>query len=292
MQAPNDRLGYSAIVDRPALHLPDGAKVVVWPIVNVEVWQIERPMPRQVLPAPSGPSPLPDVPNWAWHEYGMRVGFWRLLGAFESRGITPTLSINAKVCEDYPRLAAAARDAGWEFMGHGYVQRPMHSVDDQSAEIAKAVQVLTGFCDRAPRGWLGPGLTETGETPDLLAAAGIEYVGDWVVDDEPCRISAGGSSLVAMPYSLELNDITMMIVQHHASEVFTRRVIDHFERLLHEGADRAKVMAIAVHPYISGVPHRIKYLEQVLDRLGGERDVVFWTGERILDWYLSQEESQ
>jgi allantoinase len=288
MQAPIDRLGYSAIVDRPALRLPNGAKVVVWPIVNVEVWDIERPMPRQILPAPSGPSPLPDVPNWAWHEYGMRVGFWRLLAEFERRGITPTLSINAKVCDAYPRLATAARDAGWEFMGHGYVQRPMHSVDDERAEILKAVQVLTNFCGHAPRGWLGPGLTETLETPDLLAEAGIEYVGDWVVDDEPCRISAGSGSLVAMPYPLELNDITMMLVQHHTSDVFARRVTDHFERLLQEGAERAKVMAIAVHPYISGVPHRIKYLEQVLDRLGGERNVMFWTGGQILDWYHGQ----
>jgi allantoinase len=110
MRHPRDRLEYSAIVDRRPLRLPGGARLVVWPIVNVEVWDIARPMARQVMPAPSGVPVVPDFPNWSWHEYGMRVGFWRLKAALDRFGVTPTLSINAAVCLDYPRVAAAARD--------------------------------------------------------------------------------------------------------------------------------------------------------------------------------------
>src|SRR5579872_1567410 len=117
---PRERTPYSAIVDRPPLKLPGGARLVVWTIVNLEVWDIARPMARQVLPAPTGHVLLPDVPNWSWHEYGMRVGVWRFFDLFRRLGIAPTLSINARVCEDYPRVAQQARDAGWEFMGHAY----------------------------------------------------------------------------------------------------------------------------------------------------------------------------
>src|SRR3712207_1156626 len=106
-------------------------RVAVWPVVNVEHWLIGNSMPRQVLVAPTGAQLLPDVANWGWHEYGMRVGFWRLLAAFESRAIRPTLSVNGAVCEAYPRVAAAARDAGWEFMGHGFVQVPTHKVESE-----------------------------------------------------------------------------------------------------------------------------------------------------------------
>src|ERR1700736_4391016 len=115
---PRDRIDYSAIVDRPALTLPGSARVVIWTIVNLEVWDISRRMARQAMPPPSGQSLLPDVPNWSWHEYGMPVGVWRFFKLFDQLGIRPTLSINARVCVDYERVAAQARASGWEFMGH------------------------------------------------------------------------------------------------------------------------------------------------------------------------------
>src|SRR5882672_28631 len=119
---PPGRAKYWAIVDRSKIEVPDKNRVVVWTIVNVEVWDIARHMPRQVLPAPAGQLVLPDVPNWTWHEYGMRVGFWRFVELYKRLGIQPTLSINARVCLDYPRLAQAAHDEGWEFMAHSFDQ--------------------------------------------------------------------------------------------------------------------------------------------------------------------------
>jgi allantoinase len=287
MKIPRERMAYSAIVDRPRLSLPDGARLVVWPIVNVEEWEIARPMARQVLPAPTGVAVVPDVPNWAWHEYGMRIGFWRLKAALDRFGIVPTLSINGQVCNTYPRVAGAARDAGWEFMAHGFVQMPTHQVDDQRAMIARTVETIEKFTGERPTGWLAPGLTETLETVDHLAEAGIRYIGDWVLDDQPVPLQTAHGELVAMPYSVELNDIPMMAVQHHESQVFVQRVKDSFDRLYEEGRDGARVMGVAVHPFLSGVPHRIKYFEQAFEYMLGHRDVLFWTGKRILEWYRS-----
>ncbi len=284
---PRERVPFSAIVDRPPLKLPGGARIVVWTIVNLEFWDISRPMARQVLPAPTGQVLLPDVPNWSWHEYGMRVGVWRFFDLFRRLGIAPTLSINARVCEDYQRVARAALEAGWEFMGHAYEQMPIHLVDDQKAMIERSVAIIERFTGEKPVGWLGPGLTQTEETPELLAAAGVKYIGDWVYDDEPTEIATANGPLVTLPYTVELNDIPMMLVQHHESAYFTTRCIDSFDRLYREGASRAKVMAIAIHPYISGQPHRIKYLEAVYDHIARHAGVMHWQGREILDWYLS-----
>ena len=197
MRLLSSRLPYSAIVDRPPLKLPQGGRLIVWNIVNVEEWSIERAMPRTVLSPPLGQPLLPDLPNWAWHEYGMRVGFWRLLEALQKFNVTPTLAINGSVCRSYPRVAQAAHEAGWEFMGHGYVQRPMHHVEDQKKAIADTMAAIKECTGKAPRGWESPGLTETPETIDLLAEAGIEYVADWVPDDQPCRIETASGSLVS-----------------------------------------------------------------------------------------------
>ena len=141
--------------------------MVVWTIVNVEDWSIERAMPRTVLPPPMGQPLLPDLPNWAWHEYGNRVGFWRLYDCMQKFGITPTLALNGIVCRSHPRIAQAAKDAGWEFMAHGYVQGPMHKVDDQRAAIRDTIAAIREFTGKSPRGWESPGLTET-ERDDRL----------------------------------------------------------------------------------------------------------------------------
>jgi hypothetical protein len=244
-------------------------------------------MPRQVLTAPQGASVIPDLPNWAWHEYGMRVGFWRLKAALDSFGIAPTLAINGAVPAAYPRVTKAARDAGWEFMVHGYHQMATHLVEDQRAMIRSAIDALREAGGHEPVGWLAPGLTETMETPDLLAEAGIRYCADWVIDDLPATIRTAHGPMLTMPYSVELNDIPMMMIQHHRAEELFDRTVAQFDRLYDE-ADRqgAKVMGLAVHPYISGVPHRIGWFEKALAHISARPGAVFWQGRQIMDWYL------
>ena len=286
MTEPHTRLDYQASIDRPRLTLPGGGKVAVFLVVNIERWDIARPMPRQVLTPPQGASVLPDVPNWAWHEYGMRVGFWRLKQALDTFGIAPTLAINGAVPAAYPRVTQAARDAGWEFMVHGFHQTATHNVADQRAMIRDAIATCRAAGGHDPVGWLAPGLTETLETPDLLAEAGIRYCADWVVDDLPCPIRTTQGSLLTMPYSVELNDIPMMMIQHHRAEELFDRTIAQFERLYAEAADQgAKVMGLAVHPYISGAPHRIGAFERLLAHIAARPGAVFWQGRQILEWY-------
>ena len=287
-RTPRERVPYSAIVDRPALSLPGDARMVVWTIVNVEDWGIERPMPRTVLSPPMGQPLLPDLPNWAWHEYGMRVGFWRLLECMQKFGVTPTLAINGVVCRNYPRVAQAAKDAGWEFMGHGLLQQPMHHVEDQRAAIRETMDAIRGFTGKMPRGWESPGLTETYDTIDYLAELGIEYVADWVLDDQPVYIATACGPVLSVPYTVEVNDIAMMVVQHHAADEMLRRGSAQFDRLYEESAVSRSVMAISVHPYVSGVPHRIGFLEQLYRYVLGKPGVVHWTGEQILDWFRTQ----
>jgi peptidoglycan/xylan/chitin deacetylase (PgdA/CDA1 family) len=284
---PRERCDYSAIVDREPLRLPGGARVIFWTIVNYEVWDIARPMARQVLPAPTGVPLLPDVVHWAWHEYGMRVGCWRFFELFARLGLRPTLAANARICEDYPRVAEEARNNGWEFMGHAYDQIPIHKVEDQAAMINRSMDVIERFAGKRPVGWLGPGLTQTLDTPELLVNAGVKYIGDWVYDDEPTFIRTANGPLVTLPYTIELNDIPMMIVQHHESDYLLKRAIDQFDRLYAEGKDRAKIVTLAIHPYISGQPHRIKYLEAIYDYVNRFEGVLHWNGAEILDWYLS-----
>ena len=284
---PRDRIEFSAIADRAPLELPDGARVAVWVIVNIENWDIDGPLPRTVLPPPGHQVHIPDIPNWSWQEYGMRVGFWRFHEALAGRNIPVTLSINGSVCVQYPRLAEAAKDSGWEFLGHAYWQRPTHLIEDQRADIRRTIETIREFSGKAPRGWMGPGLTETYESPDLLAAEGIEYVADYPMDDQPFEIKTESGPLISVPYTVELNDIAMMLVQHHKAAEFYDRCMDNFERLYQEGEHNARVMAIAVHPYISGVPYRIKYFEKVLDEISSTPGVLMWTGEQVLDWYKS-----
>ncbi len=284
---PTQRLPYQASIDRPPLTLPDGARIAVFLVVNVEAWDIARAMPRQVLSAPQGAPVLPDVPNWAWHEYGMRVGFWRLKAALDAHGIAPTLAINGAVPAAYPRVAAAAREAGWEFMVHGYAQIATHLVEDQRAMIRRAIEALRPVAGHEPVGWLAPGLTETLDTPDLLAEAGLRYCADWVVDDLPCTLQTAHGPLLTMPYSVELNDIPMMMIQHHRADELLHRTVAQFDRLHAEGATQgAKVMGLAVHPYISGVPHRIGWFEQALAHMAATPGTLFWQGRQIMDWYL------
>jgi len=285
---PSDRVPFSAIIDRPPLKLPGDARIILWSIVNLEVWDIGKPMARQVIPAPTGQVLLPDVPNWSWHEYGMRVGVWRFFKLYQRLGIRPTLSINARVVEDYTRVAEEARASGWEFMGHSWEQGPIHKEPDQRAMIFRSMDRLEKFTGKRPVGWLGPGLTQTFETPELLVEAGVKYIGDWVYDDEPTTIQTERGPLVTLPYTVELNDIPMMIVQHHESDYLLKRAIDQFDRLYEEGGERAKVMSLAIHAYISGQPHRIKYLEQFYEYVASKPGVLHWNGEQMLDWYQGQ----
>jgi len=284
---PRERLAYSPIEGRPLLKFPKGVRLVIWPVLALEEWDMSRPMARMVISPPQGQPMLPDHPNWSWHEYGMRVGFWRLQKMMLKLGISPTVTLNARVCETYPTVVKACTDHGWELNAHGYDQVPMHKLDDQRAIIMKSMDVIEKFSGKRPRGWFGPGLTQTFDTLDYLSEAGVEYIGDWVLDDEPVTLKTTHKPVVALPYKFEIHDIVMMALQHLPSDQWHNRALDHFRTLYEESTERPKVMAMACHPYLSGVPHRIGHVERTFAELLAHDGVVAWDGAKILDWYLA-----
>ena len=285
---PHERLPYSPITGRPPLALPGGAKVAVWTVVNLEVWDIARAMPRTVLTPPMGLPQLPDVPNWAWHEYGMRVGVWRFFEFFRALGITPTAAINGRVCDVYPQIVAAAKSDGWEFIAHGHEQRPMQTVADQPAFIKQALDTIEAATGTRPIGWLAPGMTQTFETPDHLAAAGLKYTADYVHDDEPSWMKTVHGNMVTLPYTFDMNDITVLGLAQHEGKHFYERGVDQCTQLHKEGAARAKIMTIPLHAYLSGQPHRFVHLEKLYRYLAAQPGVVFMTGAEIYEWFVGE----
>ena len=283
---PTERISYSPISERPALKLPDGKRMAVWVIVNVEEWDANQPMPRTVLTPPAGGSPSPDIPNWAWHEYGNRVGFWRLLKIFDDFKIPAALAINGSALAAYPAIVNAAKERHWEFMGHGFTQRNMQKVENEREDIRKTADVIAKATGKRPRGWLGPGLTETWETPDLLKQEGYDYVADWVLDDQPVWLKTTTTPIVNIPYTQECNDVAMMLIQHHKASEYQDRALDQFEQIYEDAANSARVMALVIHPYIMGAAHRTKYFRRIFETIRQKPDVAFMTGEQILDWYL------
>jgi peptidoglycan/xylan/chitin deacetylase (PgdA/CDA1 family) len=280
-----ERAAYSAIVDRKPVKLPGGARLGVWFIINVEKWDINATMARSVLPAPQGVTVTPDIPNYSWFDYGLRIGFWRLQKVLDKYQVRATVSLNAPVCNTNPHIVEGALRRGWEILAHGYEQRAINLEKDEREVIRKTIKTIRDFTGKRPRGWMGPGLHETFETPDILAEEGFEYVADWVNDDQPYPLRVKTGRLIALPYTVELNDIVIYLVQHHSSPEIYERARDAFDTLYEEGEESSRIMGIAVHPYVSGAAHRIKYIDKIFEYMKSHDGVLFMTGEEILDWY-------
>lgn len=191
---------------------------------------------------------IPDLPKWAWHEYGMGVGFWRVKAALDAHGVAPSMTINGSAPAAYPCVAQAARGAGWEFTGHGFHQTATHTITDQCVMISATIDTRRVAGGHETAGWLAPGLTEMLDTADRSAESGIRYCADWVVDDLACTLRTAHGPLLSMPYSVEPNDIPMMLIQHHGARELFDRTVAQFDRLYAESETQgAKVMGLAVH---------------------------------------------
>ncbi len=211
-----------------------------------------------------------------------------MLEALDRFQIRAALAINGSVIQSYEPIARAALERKWEFIGHAFGQKNMQKVPDERSDIAKTTEVIRAFTGRRPRGWLGPGLTETWETPDILTEEGYEYVCDWVLDDQPVMLKTRTGQLVSVPYTVELNDVAMIAIQHHRASEYKDRAIDQFEQLYSDARDSARIMALVFHPYLMGAPHRFRYFKEALEHIQSRSGVVFWTGDQILEWYLAQ----
>ena len=284
----NPRIPYRFSNEGPSLTPPAGGNILVHLVVNVEHWAFDAPMPRTIITPPHGKETVPDVPNFSWVDYGMRCGLPRIIDAITSRGLVASTSFNASVIDAYPRAAEAMHSAGWEFIGHGVHQKALNHAGAEQEVIKTSLDMIETFTGKRPRGWLGPGLRESHDTPENLKAAGIDYVFDWVVDDVPNWMSTAHGPLLSLPYNLEINDSIIYAVEKHSSDEMLerlKRTVTLFER---EAKTRPRVLTLGLHPHLIGVPHRFGSFEQMLDLLIKTPGVCFMQGHDIADWYTVQ----
>jgi peptidoglycan/xylan/chitin deacetylase (PgdA/CDA1 family) len=252
-------------------------------IPNVEFFALTEPMP-------GGTGKVPDVPNYAIRDYGVRVAVWRFIEVFKRYSIRATVALNSDVCDAYPEFLDETTKLGWEFMGHNQTNTrrlndmPLEEEPSVIHETLVRIQEATG---KKPVGWLSSGLQETWNTLEHLIHEGCRYVADWVNDDQPYLMSINGKQIVSLPYSLEINDKRAIEIYHLTAEEFDQMIRRQFDVLYREGASSGRVMAIALHPYLTGVPHRIDALDSALNYICAHEGVWLATGSEITDHYLA-----
>ncbi|MGI9382433.1 MAG: polysaccharide deacetylase family protein [Methyloligellaceae bacterium] len=285
MPWPNPRIPYEMTSERKRLRPLDGKSLIVHVVLNVEYWPFDGQMPRAVIPAPHGRSPVPDIGNYGWVEYGMRAGMPRIMRLLAEREIKASAFMNAYCADVYPQCAEAMLEAGWEFVGHCWIQRSLNAEDDEREIIEKSAERLELLTGKKTRGWLGAGIGETFHTPDILKECGIDWLADFCVDDLPVWIRTKHGPLIGMPYTMEINDVPIWAVQQQSSDEMFRRVEATVSVLERELDDNPRVLTIALHPHLVGVPHRAYWLAKTLDLLLDRDDTIFVTGSDIADWF-------
>jgi peptidoglycan/xylan/chitin deacetylase (PgdA/CDA1 family) len=284
----SERYDDSFITERKPFKWPGNATIAVWFAPNVEVWQYDSAFGVGVSPNPT--NYVPDVYNYAWREYGMRVGLWRLADVFDQAGVKATVALNSQVCDVFPKAIEEMKKRGWEFMGHGTTNSTTlaglnpEQERDTIRGILKIIEQATG---KRPRGWLGAGLSETYNTLDILAEEGVIYCGDWNNDDQPYPMKVKSGKMFAIPYCAEINDIPLYMRKGYTGEQYLRSVIDQFDTLYADSRKQPRVMGIPLHPMISGQPLRIKYLARAIAHMKEHQGVWFATGSEIVDAYQS-----
>ncbi|MDX2827774.1 polysaccharide deacetylase family protein [Streptomyces ipomoeae] len=274
---------YRPIVKREPLHWPDGARVAFYIGLNIEHYQIDRPSTSTF---PGTAHLTPDPLNYGWRDYGPRVGFWRLLKALDRHRIRASVLLNSDVADRYPQIIEAGRERDWAWLAHGKnnsVFQADMTPDEERAYLTEVVDTIEKATGTRPCGWMGPALTETFHTPELLAELGLSYVLDWTNDDQPYRLNVPG--MLSVPYSVELNDIGLFVSKGLTGPDFVRTVKDQLDQLHEDAADGGRVMALALHPFVIGQPFRHKYLEQALEYVANHPGVWLTTSDEIAAHY-------
>jgi len=278
---------------RPKLEWPRGARVALWVNPNIEFFGLDDVMPGTVNERVAREhAKIPNVRNWSLRDYGNRVGVWRLMDVLARHGIRASAALNSEVCVHHPEVIAEALRLGWELIGHNQtnaLRLNEMSPDAERDAIRAALATIEKSAGRRPVGWLGAGLAETWNTLDYLSEAGIRYVCDWVNDDQPYTMDAGSPRMVSLPYSVQTNDVPAYFDMKVSVPEFEAMLCRQFDTLYREGAATGKVMAIAVHPFVTGQPHRIVALERALDYICAQQGVWKATGWEIVQHYLSSE---
>ncbi len=282
-----ERYDDSLIIDRKPFSWPGGKTLAVWIVPNVEAWTYDSAAGISILP--NLHNAVPDVVNYAWREYGIRIGLWRIADILDSSGIRATVALNSSVCELFPRVVEELIRRNWEIMGHGITNSQLMSSFSGVSEERDVVQTALGTIERAtgrrPKGWLGPALAESYDTLDLLAEEGVQYVADWNSDDQPYRMKVKSGKMLSIPYCMELSDTRMFARHGYTGSEYFEAIVDQFETLYSESESLARVMGIPLHPFLVGQPLRIKYFQKAIAHMKARDRVWFATGAEIAEAY-------
>jgi allantoinase len=273
----HNRYPYSALPRRPVYDWPNGRRLAVYIGLNLETFAFGEGMGATLAPKLAEP----DVLNYAWRDWGNRVGVWRLLELFDSLRLPVSALFNSEICDEAPELIAAFVGRGDEIVSHGRSNAERQGGLGEDAErsliddVTRRLEAATG---RPPEGWLGPWISESEVTPDLLAEAGYRYLLDWAMDDQPIFLNArGGRRILAIPYPQELNDIPAVVARQATGAEFADMIVDTFDEMREQAATAPLVMGVALHPYIVGPPHRLRPLRRALKHIASRRDDVWFT---------------
>jgi peptidoglycan/xylan/chitin deacetylase (PgdA/CDA1 family) len=279
------RYDYNPIIRRDKLSFPNGKRMAVLVYINIEHFPEELPG-TALAPATTGFKP--DVLNYGWRDYGNRVGIWRMMEAMDKCGLRATVCLNGDVCREYPAIIEEGNKRDWEWMGHGHNNsQPLVGIEEEEerALINDVVATIERETGQRPKGWLGPFLSETYNTPDLLAEAGIEYLCDFCCDDQPFPMKVKSGELISMPYSVECNDLPMALYFGMTGPAMGQLIKDQFDVLYAESAETARVLPICLHTFVFGQPFRSKYLLEAFEHIVSHADLWLATGSEINDWY-------
>ena len=287
---PNPRVPHELSSNRKKLSPPDGKSLIVHTVMNIEYWPFDKNMPRGILPPPHGKSPdPPDLPNYSWVEYGMRVGLPRLFKLFAENNIPVSAFINAQVADIYPKAFDEVCKLNWELVGHGWFQESLRVAKDEEHVIKKSLDLLRKLSGQPVRSWFGPAGGETEKTPELLKENGIEFLHDWLIDELPCWMRTKLGPIVAMPYTFELNDVPIWTVQNNSCDEMKKRVDATLNIFDEEKLYNTKIITLALHPHIVGVPQNFYYLKKIIEELKKRDDVIFMTSSQIGDWFVKED---
>jgi allantoinase len=281
-----ERFEDSFIFERRPFTWPGGKTLAIWIIPNVEVWQYDSPAGAAI--SPNANNKVPDVINYAWREYGMRVGLWRIADMLDASGVRATVALNSMVCEVFPKAVEEMKKRRWEFMGHGITNSwnldglPLEEERKTVQTVLRTIEQASG---KKPAGWLGPGLAETSNTLDLLAEEGVIYVGDWNSDDQPFVMKVKKGKMFTVPYGMDINDMGLINRQGYTGPQYLQALTDQFDTLYADSQKTARVMGIPLHPFLLGEPWRAPYLKKAIDHFKQHDRVWFATGSEIVEAY-------
>ena len=272
------RYAHSAIRERPTYEWPNGARLALHVTNNIEwfAWRAGLGSDSTGAVAPQGQR------NYAWRDYGNRVGLWNLLDMLDELELPAAHNVNSAVLAHCPEIAPALRARGDEFIGHGRTNAERHGqmweADEKRflEEVRDAIEKASG---KRPRGWMAPWMSSSHHTPDLLKETGFDFLMDWPADDQPLWMKTRSGPLMSVPYPIEVNDSPQILVRHHSGDEFRDMIVNQFDELLRQSAKQPLVCGIALHTMIVGQPYRLRALREALEHIAKhpQKDKVWFT---------------